>query len=61
MHTPQDYTIFQYVDEEHDRFPVGNNWINESSLLGPVYLGLSQLMNSAKIKTLTRNKLTLLF
>lgn len=61
MHTPQDYTIFQYVDEELDRFPVGNNWINESFLLGPVYLGLSQLMNSAKIKTLTRNRLTLLF
>lgn len=50
MHTSQDYTIFQFIDEKHDRFPMGNNWINANFLLGPVYLGLIQLMNSIKIK-----------
>lgn len=50
MHTSQDYTIFQFINEEHDRLPMGNNWINGSFLLGTVYLGLVQLMNPTKIK-----------
>lgn len=50
MHTSQDYTIFQFINEEHDRLPIGNNWINGSFLLGTVYLGLVQLMNPTKIK-----------
>lgn len=50
MHTSQDYTSFQFIDEKHDRFPMGNNWINANFLLGPVYLGLIQLMNSTQIK-----------
>ena len=50
MHAHQDYTTFPFFDEEHDRVPEGNNWINQSFLLGPAYLGLSQSMNSANIK-----------
>lgn len=50
MHTSQAYSIFQIVDEEHDRVTVGSNWINKSFLLGPVYLGLIQSTKSAKIK-----------
>lgn len=50
MHTSQDFISFQFIDEKHDRFPMGNNWINANFLLGPVYLGLIQLMNSTQIK-----------
>lgn len=56
MHTSQDYPIFQFVDEEHDRSTVSSNWINDNFLLGPVYLGLIQSMNSAKIKNSDQNK-----
>lgn len=47
MHTSQDYIIFQFIDEEHDRLPMGSNWIN--SCWDLFFLGLIQLMNSTKM------------